>query len=417
MVTYVQESLQRYKCQPPGAPPLMAVSCLTTPVPRSCGRADRLFRVAIVTSIHPDFDARIWKHAKSLAARGHIVHLVCPWKVACETISGVQLHPFHRVASRTKRLLQIPVRLIRQLMPLLREVDFVHFHDIDILPWMSLLSAFMPVVYDIHENYAEEMRVRDWVPPHLRTPLAFAVRWGQIALAWPVRNVVLVAMAQESDFSNQRFRKFYLKNYASLEFSQGTEDNYCHRKDGVIFSGSQHVNNGSLLLLDIAERMLKRRPELPFYAVDRFASQQFRSRVLAEIDSRELHNVEILPNLKPHELITTLNRATIAISPNLRVPQQIHGVHTKLFEYMAAGLPVVASDLPHQVEVVGGNRAGLLASPEDPSSFVTAIERLLDDREYAAQLGRQGQSAFRSKYCWEGQIDALEDYYAEVLAR
>jgi glycosyltransferase involved in cell wall biosynthesis len=373
--------------------------------------------VAIVTSIHPDFDSRIWKHAKSLAARGHIVHLVCPWNVACETMSGVQLHPFPRVNSRARRLLQIPARLMPRLIPLLREVDLVHFHDIDILPWMSLLSVFKSVVYDIHENYAEEMRVRDWVSPKLRTPLAFTVRWGQIALAWPVRNVVLVAQSQESDFSSRRFRRFYLRNYASLELSLGTEDNYSVRKDAVIFSGSQHVNNGSLLLLDIAEMMLKIRPEMRFYTVDRFANAQFRSRVLGQIESRALNNVELLPNLKPHELMTTLNKATIALSPNLRVPQQIHGVHTKLFEYMAAGLPVVASDLPHQVEVIGGNQAGLLAKPEDPDSFVTAIERLASDRSLAAQLGRQGQSAFRSKYCWEGQIDALEDYYKVVLGR
>ena len=347
----------------------MAVSSLPVPPERSCGRADRLFRVAIVTSIHPDFDSRIWKHAKSLAARGHAVHLVCPWNVARETISGVQLHPFPRVLSRRMRPLQIPVRLMRQLMPLLREVDLVHFHDIDILPWMSLLSAFKPVVYDIHENYAEEMRVRDWIPSGLRTLLAFAVRWGQIAFAWPVRNVVLVTRAQEPDFSSKRFRRFYLMNYASLEFSKGTEDDYSVRKDAVIFSGSQHVSNGSLLLLDIAERMQRRHPGLSFYTVDRFASLQFRTHVLAEIARRELRNVELLPNLKPHELITTLNRATIAISPNLRVPQQIHGVHTKLFEYMAAGLPVVASDLPHQVEVIGGNQAGR-ASHRPPASRI-----------------------------------------------
>jgi glycosyltransferase involved in cell wall biosynthesis len=76
---------------------------------------------------------------------------------------------------------------------------------------------------------------------------------------------------------------------------------------------------------------------------------------------------------------------------------------------------VVASDLPHQVEVICGNQTGLLAKPVDPDTFVTAIKRLVSDRGFAAQLGRQGQSAFRSKYCWEVQIDALEDYYSDVL--
>ena len=376
----------------------------------------RTFRVAIVTSIHPDFDARIWKHAKCLAARGHVVHLVCPWRVADgKMLSGVRFHTFARVQSRMARFIQVPARLLRKLIPILREADLVHFHDIDILPWLSLISAFKPVVYDIHENYPEEMLVRDWIPRRLRKPLSFAVRCTQLALARPIRHVVLAVPAQEHDFGGRNFNKIYIKNFASVALLAGVVNNYLSRADAVVFTGSHYAENGSMLLLDIAQRALTACPGVQFYTTDRFASPRFRTRVLSEIEHRGLRNVVLLPYVDPHALMSTLNRATIAILPNLRVWKQINAIPTKLFEYMAAGLPVIASDLPYQTEVIKGNQAGLLARPEDPDSFVAAIALLVKDRPRAEKLGRGGQGAFQRQYCWEAQIGMLESYYAGIL--
>lgn len=375
-------------------------------------------RVAIVTSIHPDFDARIWKHARILATNSVGVDLICPWAVADGVvIDGVTLHPFPPATSRARRLFQIPVRVLPRLQAVLRNVDIVHFHDIDLLPWMAAVSLFKPVVYDVHENYAHEMLVREWVPKPLRKPLYHIVRWGQLALSLMVRNIVLVAPSQAPDFSHSHLRRTYIHNYASASLLDGVADNYRRRPDCAIFIGSQHINNGSLLLLDIVEQTIKHLPKMRFKATDRFSSGAFRKSIIAEIERRGLQDsLELIPNVKPHDLMSVLNFATIGLSPNLRVPQQIMGIHTKLFEYMAAGLPIVASDLPHQVEVIEGAQAGLMAQPESVESFVKAIERLVVSRDYALQLGRNGQKEFREKYCYESQAGALLAFYGTVLA-
>jgi glycosyltransferase involved in cell wall biosynthesis len=374
-------------------------------------------RVAIVTSIHPDFDARIWKHARILAANGVGVDLICPWQVKDgEEIDGVTFHPFPMATSRAKRLFQVPLRVLPRLRAVLARVDIVHFHDIDLLPWMALVSLFKPVVYDVHENYAHEMLVREWVPVPLRRPLYHAVHWGQFLLSMVVRNIVLVAPSQKPDFSNPRFRQTYIYNYASVALLDGVVNDHDSREDAVVFIGSQHINNGSLLLLDIAEKMAQRVPGVKLLATDRFSSAAFRKQITSEIEKRGLQNtLELIPNVKPHELMAVLNRATIGISPNLRVPQQIMGIHTKIFEYMAAALPVVVSDLPHQVGVVEATGAGILAQPENIDSFVDAIASLVADRARAVQLGRNGQQGFKDSYCYESQAQALLAFYDQIL--
>jgi len=378
--------------------------------------AKRQRRIAIVTSIHPDFDARIWKHAKAMAAAGWRVDLVAPWVLGTEHIpEGIELHFFRRVRKRMARPILIPARIAARLIPILARCDLVHFHDIDILPWMSLLSLVEKVVYDVHEDYPEEMMIREWVPDRLRRPFAKMLEIGQRVFAWPIRNIVLTQPELDHEFRGRRFRKILMYNYATLDLMQGWRDDYLQRSPTVLFIGSQHVNNGTNLLIDVAGRVAALRPGIRFIASDRFANAELREAAIERMRQVGATNLEFIPNVRPHELMSVLNRATIAISPNLRVKQQIRGAHNKTYEFMAGALPQVVSDLPRQVEVVGGSVCGLLARPEDPESFVSAILKLVDDPVQARELGMNGQRAFREKYSWQSQMPGLIAFYERIL--
>jgi glycosyltransferase involved in cell wall biosynthesis len=373
-------------------------------------------RIAFVTSIHPDFDARVWKYAVMMARRQHTVHLVCPWNVSDgEVREGVTLHTFHRTRSRAARPFLIPWRLARKLAPLVSSVDLVHFHDIDILPFMAALAVFKPVVYDVHENYPDEMLVRQWIPCPMRRPLYHSVRFVQAGLSRLVHNVIFVIPELGKHFPKGVLRTAVIRNYATLDLLEDASSDYLTRPDAVVFLGSNYEGNGTFLFLDIAARLKERRPSVRFLMIDRWAHPSTRDRVLALIEARRLTNVAIVPNLPPQKVMEHLNRATIGIAPGLRQPKHINALPTKLFEYMAAGLPIISSDLPNEACLAKDTGALLLCRPEEPEAFVAAIEKFLDDRENAYQRGQRGQKAFRERYCWEIQAGALETYYADVL--
>jgi len=280
---------------------------------------------------------------------------------------------------------------------------------------MALISFFKPVVYDVHENYPDEMMVREWIPNFLRRVLRFGVYWVQFICSMKIRNVVLVAPSYDLGFTNSHFRKIYFRNLATLELLAGVAPDYLTRQAAVIFTGSQYLSNGTLLYLDIAEICKHTIPDVPFYMTDRFGSQTFRQQVLDSIKRRGLTNVEFLPNVKPHDLMQIMNRATIAVSPSLRVPKQIKAFRTKSCEYMAASLPILASDLPQEIEMIGDSRCGILAQPENPQSFADGIVTLVRDREYAFTLGKNGQKAFLEKYSWESELPKLLAFYGQIL--
>ena len=79
----------------------------------------------------------------------------------------------------------------------------------------------------------------------------------------------------------------------------------------------------------------------------------------------------------------------------------------KLFQYMAAGIPVVASDFPDVRQVVEGSGAGVVVDPVDPRAVAAAIRRLIDDPTLARSMGSAGHRAVRERFNWQQSAQEL----------
>ena len=96
-------------------------------------------------------------------------------------------------------------------------------------------------------------------------------------------------------------------------------------------------------------------------------------------------------------------------------PNYIRSRPTKLFEYMAAGIPVIASDFPDFREIVDGARCGLLVQPEDPLAIAAAMEYLLTHPEEAQAMGQRGRQAVEQSYACDIEKKALLEMYDSLL--
>jgi glycosyltransferase involved in cell wall biosynthesis len=94
------------------------------------------------------------------------------------------------------------------------------------------------------------------------------------------------------------------------------------------------------------------------------------------------------------------------------VPAHLESLPIKLFEYMAAGIPVVASDFPAWRELVGD--AGVLIDPYDVGAIAEAIDTLLGDPDTAEAMGARGREAVRERYGWEAEAERLLSLYERL---
>jgi len=130
-----------------------------------------------------------------------------------------------------------------------------------------------------------------------------------------------------------------------------------------------------------------------------------RARALG-VDGR----VELRGHVPYDRVPDVLAQASVALLPLPDEPvARLFTSPLKLFDYMAAGAPIVASDLPALREVLQDNVNALLARPGDPDAFAEAVRRLLADPALASRLGAQARADVLG-YCWEARAEALLDF-------
>lgn len=89
----------------------------------------------------------------------------------------------------------------------------------------------------------------------------------------------------------------------------------------------------------------------------------------------------------------------------------ITGLPTKIFDFMALGMPVIASDFPEIRKAVQGSGAGFLVDAENPDEIASAIRRLAEDPVLMNRMGENGRRAVREKYNWDVMAPRLMAAY------
>jgi glycosyltransferase involved in cell wall biosynthesis len=88
----------------------------------------------------------------------------------------------------------------------------------------------------------------------------------------------------------------------------------------------------------------------------------------------------------------------------------------KMFEYMSAGLPVIASDFPLWREIIEKNECGLCCDPLKPEKIAEAVQWVLDHPQEARIMGENGRRAVIEKYNWESEGKKLVKLYEDLIA-
>jgi glycosyltransferase involved in cell wall biosynthesis len=119
--------------------------------------------------------------------------------------------------------------------------------------------------------------------------------------------------------------------------------------------------------------------------------------------------------LPPSQVAAHLATAHVLVMPNLATEiSASYSSPLKLFEYLAAGRAIVASDLPAFREVLAGEIHALLVPPGDPAALAAALATLRDDPARADRLARAA-FALAVEYSWDARARRLEHLVSSVV--
>lgn len=370
--------------------------------------------VCLLTNVHHPLDQRIfYKQALSLVRAGHCVVVVGPGQAG---LAGCR----QGVEIRTVPLPHSPWGRLRNLGRMLRvcwdvRAQIYHFHDPELLPvglFLRLLGK--QVCYDVHEHFPQVALVRSWVPRWLRRPLAALVdRAERFSARW-LSGVVGVVEEQGPRFSHRPFAA--IKNFPRLEWFPPANG---QKRTGaeLIHVGSLSEDRGALFLLEIMRLLGQTHPQVRLLTLGPFHTTRtekvFRERIQAYgLDGR----VECRTTAVSYQDLGPLIRTSrIGLIPGQVSPKNLTPfVPTKLFEYLACGLPVVASALPSICGFYAAADWGIIVEPADATAHARAIAYLLDHPEEARAKGVRGRVAVETRFNWAKEEQKLLAFYAHL---
>jgi glycosyltransferase involved in cell wall biosynthesis len=124
--------------------------------------------------------------------------------------------------------------------------------------------------------------------------------------------------------------------------------------------------------------------------------------------------VEKLGQLNRKEVAQTLSRAIAGLVLFYPEPNHVNAQPNKMYEYMSAGIPVIASNFPMWQQVIESNQCGICVDPMNSQAIKEAIEWLVEHPEDAKRMGKNGRKAVEAKYNWEQESKTLLELYEAI---
>jgi glycosyltransferase involved in cell wall biosynthesis len=371
-------------------------------------------RVAIITSVHPPLDVRIFhKQAISLAQGGHKVALFAPFDPKARLFTenhGIRYFPIRVTKGRAGR----PLRWW-QLMNYLRshETDIWHFHDPELLPllvlWKKLFSRRVELIYDVHEDVPKDILDKPWIPALLRKPISVLADWIE---KWGMRQCSLVIAATDSiarRAASTTQKVYTVHNYPlsnQVQFPKQPDNGKCPSQ--ILYAGTIIEARGIREIVLAMNEIQDHQAEL--LLLGEFYPTSFES----EIRSIAGANVKIVGKVPFDKMPEYFRSSDIGIVCFHPLPNHVEAMPNKLFEYMQAGLAVIASDFPLWRKIVEEAGSGILVDPLDPRSIANAIRRLIENPELCIRMGQAGIKAVTENYSWHSEAKVLLEAYQSL---
>jgi phosphatidylinositol alpha-mannosyltransferase len=351
--------------------------------------------------------------AEQFAARGHEVHIVAPSSDdEAEPTASVDA-PIHRIgrvvsipANGSVARITLSLRSYLQAKRLLQEeqFDLIHLHE-PMMPALTLTVLRHSNTTNIGTFHAFRNTPLTYFygKPILRP--FFSKLHGRIAVSSAARD--FVGEYFPSDYRVIPNGIDYLRFNARYPQLERFSDN----RPTVLFVGRLEKRKGLKFLLRAWPQVLERQPDARLVVVGRGRPLEGYRRFAAR-QGWTADDVVFAGYVPSEDLPRYYQSCDVFCAPN--TGQESFGI--VLLEAMAAGAPIVASDIPGYRDVVTHGEQGLLVEPQNQGALADALCRLLGNPELRASMRRTGQEKAQA-YDWPRVATQVLDYYTEVLER
>jgi len=290
-------------------------------------------------------------------------------------------------------------------------LDIFHLHD----PELVYLGIYLKlngkkVIYDSHESFPKQIIGKTYFKNKLlnffsRYLISFFVLMNEFIVLRFFDGLIAATPTIQQQLIKINPMCEVINNYVVADEITPPIANSLRNK--IIYIGSVSVIKG---VRDNVISMQYLPKELEIDIVGRVSNDM--QPTYFKYNSKRIHFHGKLPR---SDLQSFFNNAFVGLCIFHPVPNYIEAQPIKLYEYMAAGIPVIVSDFPLWKKFVKDNKCGFSVSTSDPKKAAYIINKLYKNTKLTQELGRNAREAIISKYNWGLEEIKLLAFYKNIL--
>lgn len=365
-------------------------------------------KVCHLTSAHPREDVRIfYKQCCSLRKYGYDVSLIVADGKGDNNIEGVAVYDVGSPVSRLDRILGATKRVYDKAVSI--DAVIYHLHDPELMPiGLKLRRLGKVVIFDAHEDLPKQISTKTYINRFVRKFLSMIVSLYEQFISKKFSFIVAATPHIRDKFLSFGSRSIDINNFPRLSEFQFIESFEKSKKNSVCYVGGISEERG---VLEIVKAISETNQSIKLHLAGEFYDSELERDVRNQPgwQKTEYHGW-----LSRTEIVSLFRNSFAGLVTLHPTESYKNALPVKMFEYMAAGLPVICSDFPLWREIVEGNDCGLCVDPKNPKMIAEAIDYLFSKPEVAENMSRNGVSAVLSKYNWSIEEAKLITLYRSL---
>lgn len=359
-------------------------------------------KICHMTSVHmPNDDRIVLKECVSLLNAGYDVSLVFLGDL--DEIIDKRIHYICagvRYENRKERVLKGIWKVYDKAKKI--NADLYHFHDPELIPIGILLKlSGKKVIYDVHEDVPKQIMSKDWIKIYLRKPVASFMQFCEMIADKCFDGIIVVLDTIGKRFKDKHCITIYnypLKDELYCQIEWEKRKKFFGYAGGISKIRCIYEIINSLKISK--ERML---------LAGIFENDDIKNEVL---NCRNINYRGYLDRTNIKKFYSEIFCGLVLFYP---VENHLNAQPVKMKEYMAAGIPFIASDFPEWKKFVDKYQCGICVNPLDENAVANAMKWMVEHTEEAKAMGANGRKAIVENFSWENEGKKLISFYDKIL--